>query len=171
MNKNKKPKIEIRPPKMSDLNSLLTMINSLVEEKAMITVQKKNTLEQEKEYLEKIIKDKESIHLFLIIDGEVMGNVRIARLKSAKSHIGELGISIRKEARGLGLGKKLINEILIQAIKKFKLKIIILEVHCRNKIAQGLYKKIGFKKIGIIKKGVQYYGKYEDYMVMAKYIS
>lgn len=171
MNKNKKPKIEIRPPKMSDLNSLLTLINSLVEERAMITVQKKNTLEQEKEYLERIIKDKESIHLFLIIDGEVMGNVRIARLRGAKSHIGELGISIKKEARGLGFGEKLMNEILTQAIKKFKLKIILLEVHYRNKIAQGLYKKMGFKKIGVIKKGIQYYENYEDYIVMAKHIS
>jgi len=61
----KKPKIEIRPPKMSDLNSLLEMINSLVDEKAFITIQKKLTRKEEKEYLEKIIKDKNAIH-FLI---------------------------------------------------------------------------------------------------------
>lgn len=38
---NQKQKIIIRPPKISDLDSSLEMINSLVEEKAMLTVQKK----------------------------------------------------------------------------------------------------------------------------------
>ena len=168
--KNIKQKIEIRPPKMSDLNSLLVMINSLVEEKAMLTIQKKATLKEEKEYLERIIKDKESIHLFLIINGEVMGNGRIAKLKNIRNHVGELGISIKKEARGLGLGEKLFKEVSKQAIKKFKLKIITLDVHARNKIAQGLYKKMGFKKIGTIEKGIQYYGKYENYIIMARHI-
>ena len=40
----KKPKIEIRPPKMSDAESLTEMINSLVEERAMILVQEKLTI-------------------------------------------------------------------------------------------------------------------------------
>jgi L-amino acid N-acyltransferase YncA len=107
---NQKQKIEIRPPKMSDLKSLLAMINSLVEEKAMITIQKKVTLGQERKYLKRIIKDKESIHLLLLINGEVMGKVEIAKLKNIRNHIGELGISIKKEVRGLGLGEKLFKE-------------------------------------------------------------
>jgi RimJ/RimL family protein N-acetyltransferase len=164
-------KIEIRAPRMSDLKSLLEMINSLVEEKAMITVQEKLTLEQEREYLKGIIKDKESIHLFLIIDGKVMGNARVAKQKGVKNHIGELGISIKKEARGKGLGEKLMKEILKQSIEKFKLKIIILDVFKKNKAAQGLYNKLGFKKVGIIKGGIQYYGKYEDSLTMIKYIN
>mgnify|MGYP001458530378 CR=1 FL=1 len=171
MNKNKKPKIEIRPPKISDLNSLLAMINSLVEEKAMIIVQKKNTLEQEKEYLEKIIKDKESIYLFLIIDGGVMGNAGITRGTGTKSHVGELGISLRKEARGKGLGEKLFKEVVNKAIKKFRLKIITLDVYFKNKIAQNFYKKMGFQKVGTIKGGTRYFDKYDDVVIMAKYIN
>lgn len=167
----KNQKIEIRPPKMSDLKSLLIMTNSLVEEKAMIAIQEKLTIEQEREYLKTIIKDKESIHLFLIIDGEVMGNAKVGRLKNIRDHIGELGISIKKEARGKGLGEKLMNEVISQAIKKFKLKIISLDVYKKNKIAQGLYNKMGFKKVGTIKGGVQYYGKYEDIIIMVKYIN
>lgn len=169
--KNLNQKTVIRPPKMSDLDSLLLMINSLAEEKAMITIQEKQTLKQEREYLKGIIKDKDSLCLFLIINGEVMGNARIAKLKNVKSHIGELGISLKKEARGMGLGEKLFKEVLNQAIKKFKLKIITLEVHIKNKIAQGLYKKLGFKKVGVINGGVKHYGKYEDYMIMAKYVN
>ena len=169
-NSNQKLKIVIRPPKMSDLDSLLEMINSLVEERAMITIQNKLTLKEEKKYLQKIIKDKNSIHLFLIIDGKVMGNARIFRHEGTKNHIGEMGISIKKEARGLGLGERLFKKVMEEGIKKFKLKIVILDVYGRNKIAQGLYKKIGFKIIGKIKGGTNYYGEYEDVIIMAKYL-
>jgi len=163
-------KILMRPPKMSDLESSLRMINSLVEEKAMLTVQKKLTLKEEREYLEKIIKDRNSIHLFLIIDKEVMGSARVTKNNGTKNHIGELGISLRKEARGKGLGEKLTKEVISKAIKKFKLKIITLEVYSKNKIAQNLYKKMGFQKVGIIKEGIKYFDTYEDVVIMVKYI-
>jgi RimJ/RimL family protein N-acetyltransferase len=170
-NINQKLKIEMRAPRMSDLNSCLEMINSLVEERAMITIQKKLTLRDEREYLKKIIKDKNAIHVFLLVNGELMGNARIARLENVRSHIGELGISIKKEARGLGLGEKILKEVLKQGIKKFKLKIITLDANKSNKIAQNLYKKVGFKKIATIKGGVLHYGKYEDSVTMVKYIN
>jgi len=166
----KKPKIEIRPPKMSDLNSLLEMINSLVDEKAFITVQKKLTYKEEKEYLKKIIKDKNSIHLFLLIDGKVVGNSMVAIGNKDEKHIGEIGISLKKEARGLGLGEKLFKEVINKAIKKFKLRILSLGVHGKNKIAQNLYKKMGFEILGTIKGGVNHYNKYEDLIKMVKYL-
>ena len=163
-------KILMRSPKISDLKSCLEMANSLIEEKAMLSIQKKLTIKEEREYLKGIIKDKNSLHLFLIIDGEVMGSAKISRGIGITNHVGELGISLKKEARGKGLGEKLIKEVLDKAIKKFNLKIITLDVFAKNKIAQNLYKKMGFQKIGIIKNGVQYFGGCEDSMIMAKYI-
>jgi RimJ/RimL family protein N-acetyltransferase len=163
-------KILMRPPRMSDIDSCLKMINSLVEERAMLTIQKKLTYKEEKEYLEKIIKDKNSLHLFLIINGEVMGNARIAMCIGTGSHVGELGISLRREVRGRGLGEKLFKEIVNKAVKRFKLKIITLNVYAKNKIAQNLYRKMGFQKIGTIRGGTQYFGKYEDVIIMVKYI-
>lgn len=168
--KNKKIKFLIRPPRMSDLDSCLKMINSLVEERAMLTIQKKLTRREEKSYFEKILNSKNSIHLFLIIDGEVMGNARMDMGSKTKSHIGELGISLKKEARGLGLGEKLFKEIIKAGVKKFKPRIITLDVHAKNKIARNLYEKTGFKKIGTIKGGTQYYGKYDDIVMMVKYL-
>lgn len=167
---NKKLKLEIRQPRMSDLDSLLKIINSLVEEKAMITVQKKLTRKEEEKYLKGIIKDKNTFHLFLVVDGEVMGSGSIVRFEGIRSHVGELGISIKKEARGKGLGNKLFEKIMEEGVKKFKLKIVVLNVFKSNKIAQNLYGKNGFKKVGEIKNEVQYYGKYDDSIMMVKYI-
>jgi RimJ/RimL family protein N-acetyltransferase len=162
--------IIIRPPKLSDAKSLVEMMNSLIDEKAMISVQKKVTLEDEKEYLKEILKDKNSIHLFLLINGEVMGSASISRHSDIRSHIGEMGIIIKKEARGLGLGKKIFKEVMEKGIKELKLKIVSLTVFESNKIAQNLYKKLGFEKLGTVKKGVKYYEKYEDSIIMVKYL-
>ena len=170
--KKSNQKIVIRPPKISDVDSLLAMINSLVEEKAMITIQKKLTRKEEEKYLKERIKNKKDhIHLFLIINGEVVGNARITKHENTRSHVGEVGISLRKEARGLGLGEKLLKKVMKEGIKKFKLKIVTLDVYAKNKIAQSLYNKLGFKKVGKIKGGVKYYGKYEDSIIMVKYIN
>lgn len=168
-NFKQKTKIIIRPPKISDLESSLSMINSLVEERAMIVVQKKLTIKEEEKYLRGIINDKNSFCLFLIINGEVMGNAEITKLEGVKGHIGNMGISIKKEARGLGLGETLFREVMNRGVKKFKLRLVTLDVFARNKIAQKLYKKVGFKKVGTIKGGIGYYGDYEDNTQMVKY--
>jgi len=166
-----KQKIIIRPPKLSDAKSLLEMINSLVEEKAMITIQEKQTIKDEKKYLINRIKNGENhFQLFLIIDGEVMGNARITRQGLTKEHVGQVGITLKKEARGRGLGEKLLKEVIKQGTKKFKFKIITLEVISKNKIAQNLYKKLGFKNAGVIKGGARHYDKYEDVVTMVKYL-
>jgi RimJ/RimL family protein N-acetyltransferase len=167
-----KQEIIIRPPKLTDAKSLLIMINSLVEEKAMITIQEKQTIEDENKYLiDRIKNGKNHFQLFLIINGEVMGNARITKQGLTKEHIGQVGITLKKEARGKGLGEKLLKEVIKQGIKKFKLKIITLEVLSKNKIAQNLYKKLGFKKAGLIKGGTKYYDKYEDALTMVKYLN
>ena len=113
-------KITFREPKINDLKSTLEMINSLVDEKAYITVQKKLTIKEEKEYLKKVAKEienKNAVYLNLDINGKVRGNARVSLIDSGpRKHMGELGISIMKEARGRGLGEKLFKKI--STIKK-----------------------------------------------------
>jgi putative acetyltransferase len=169
MTKNKK--IVIRPPKMSDLEDLLSMVNSLVKEKAMISIQKKLTVKEEETYLKSIIGSKNSIDLVLTIDGKVVGIAGAYKRGGIQNHVGEIGILIGKDARGLGLGEKLFREVIEKGIKKFKFRIFSLNVFAENKIAIGLYKKVGFKKIGLLKEGVSYYGTYIDSIIMAKYIN
>ncbi len=87
-----------------------------------------------------------------------------------QNHVGEFGISIKKEYRGIGLGKKLMAEVLKLAKKELKPvpKIIRLSVFPENKIAQKLYKKFGFKVVAKIPKQIQYKGKLLDEVIMIK---
>jgi len=167
-------KITFREPKATDVKSALEMINSLVEEKAYITVQKKLTLKEEKEYFKKILKDggkKIRVDLILDINGEVYGSAGVWLIDDGiRKHVGELGIALKKNARGRGLGEKLFKKIIEKAVKELKIKIVTLFVYSRNKVAINLYKKMGFKKLGVIKKGVSYHGKLIDDYLMIKYI-
>jgi ribosomal protein S18 acetylase RimI-like enzyme len=177
-NKIKLKEIKIRPLSSNDLRlvkEFLDYHNSLVKEEAMILTKKNKTLKEEKEWLkEKIkkVKDKRLVFLMAEDNGKIVGIVSISSEKGRQDHIGGLGISVRKEYIGIGLGKKLMKEILKLAKKELKPrpKIIRLSVFSTNKIAQNLYKKLGFKSVAKIPKQVQYKGKLVDEIIMIKEI-
>ncbi|MFA5207751.1 MAG: GNAT family protein [Candidatus Paceibacterota bacterium] len=167
-------KITFREPKTNDVKSALEMISSLVDEKAYILVQKKPTLKEEKEFWKKLMKEsKEKIRVVSLIDvnGKVYGISDISLVdKEVRKHVGDLGISLKKEIRGRGLGEKLLRKIIDKARKELKIEIVTLTAFSKNKVAINLYKKVGFKKLGTIKKGVSHYGKLMDQDIMVKYI-
>jgi len=166
--------IVFREPRISDLKSSLEMINSLVDEKAYITVQKKLNLKEERIYLKQVLKEMKEgtrVDLVLDIDGKICGSARVSLLdKRIKGHVSELGISLIKDVRGRGLGEKLLRKIIEKAQKELKIRIITLYAYSKNKVAINLYKKVGFKKLGTIKKGINHYGKLLDNDMMVKYI-
>ena len=59
-------------------------------------------------------------------------------------------------------------EILKEAEKELKPKIIRLSVFPENTIAQNLYKKFGFKKVARVPKQLEYKGKLTDEIIMIK---
>lgn len=166
-------KVIIREPKMSDAKSLVSLVNSLVKERAFINLQQPVNLKQEKEYLKfilKKIKNKEAVYFYLDLNGEVVGSSGLTIRYGFQDHIGDIGIIIHPKAQGLGLGEKLLTKVIQEGIKKLKCKIIQLDVFSQNKRAIKLYKKVGFEKIGKVKGGVGYFGKFLDNEIMVKYI-
>lgn len=148
-----------------------SLVNSLVEEDAMIRLNKKQTLEEERNWLENSLQNiKEKKEVFLVVkDGnKIIGTSEIKLGRGRQSHVGELAISIRKEYRNQGLGTKLMAEILKVAERELKPKIIRLSVFPENKIAQNLYKKFGFKEVGKIPKQLERKGKLTDEIIMIK---
>ncbi len=89
---------------------------------------------------------------------------------AAAHHVGILGIIIREDFRGLGLGEILI-DYAIRESKKLKNKTkIILSCFSTNKIALSLYKKLGFEKIGIRKKQFYMNEQFYDEVLMEIFI-
>ena len=168
-------KIVFRYPRMSDLEGLLELVNAIVDDKAMVSSQAKKTKKEERMWLLSILKNikkKEGVYLVVEMNGKIVGNAAVERHKEpAKKHVGEFGIMLRKEARGKGIGEKLLRCVIEEAKKVLKVKIITLEVMASNKVALHLYEKCGFKVIGTIKSGVKYYNRYEDDILMVLPVS
>jgi L-amino acid N-acyltransferase YncA len=162
-------KVVFRPPKWEDLDGLIEYINSLVDEKVEIVLNKKIAREEEAEWLAKrlISVDKgDVIHIVAEVDGEVVAGAEIERQKHRMSHVGVLGIGIKSPYRGIGIGTTIM-KMLIEESKKAGLKILVLDVFDTNKIAKEFYEKMGFKEVGRIPKGVCKNGKYIDLARMA----
>jgi ribosomal protein S18 acetylase RimI-like enzyme len=91
--------------------------------------------------------------------------VGFAYIKLENRTYGRLGIGIRDDFQGKGIGSKLMDN-LIKLARKEGLKRIRLTVLADNYRAIRLYEKSGFKKIRYIKNGDVYRGKKYDCIEM-----
>lgn len=165
--------VVLRYPKKEDAKDLLFLVNSLVREKAYVSMQKKFTLKEEKKWLLRQIKEiKELKRIYFVVEfrNKVIGSVGVEKKIIPQDHIGEFGIIFLKKIRNLGIGQKIIPLVLNEAKDKLKIKVVTLNVYSKNKKALHVYKKCGFEKVGEIKKGVNHYGRYIDDILMVKYL-
>lgn len=164
--------VVFRYPRFEDVDALLSLVNAIVEDKAMVASQKKLTREEELEWLSQLLKDIENgkaVHLVVEIDEEIMGNANIAKNGGAFDHVGTLGIMLHREIRGKGIGEKLFLKIIEEAHRVLGVSIITLRVMGSNEVAQRLYRKCGFEEVGRVRGGVKHYGNPEDDVSMVKY--
>ena len=170
--KGKKIKIrEISKGDLKNVKKFQDFVNSLVEENAMIKMNKKASLKEETEQLKgklKQIKSKKEVAL-IAEDGEkIVANLQIALDWGRHEHVGDFGISVRKGYRNLGLGTYLTKELLKLAKKELKPrpKIIKLSAYAVNKPAIAFYKKLGFKEVARIPKQAGIKGKLVAEVIM-----
>jgi L-amino acid N-acyltransferase YncA len=161
-------RVVLRSVKWEDLNDLIGLINSLIEEDADILRTIKVTRSEEAEWLGRRLAriDKgELIDAVAEVDGRVIANSEVEKRSDIMSHVGVLGIAIKQGFRGIGVGTQLM-KTLIDESKKAELKILVLDHFATNKTARRLYEKMGFKEAGIIPKGICKNGKYIDLVHM-----
>lgn len=160
-------KAVLRAPEWDDLDDFLGLINELVDERADILRSTHSTRGEEVEWLADrlaAIEKGSLIALVAEVNGRVVASSDVAQRTPENpqhNHVGVLGIAILKTARGLGLGKMLMDSLL-NLSKKAGLKIIILDMFATNKVARRLYEGAGFVEVGKIPKAINQHGKYID---------
>jgi RimJ/RimL family protein N-acetyltransferase len=162
-----------RKARLSDAKAALDFINSLVEEDAQISINKKMTLKEESEWIKNQIKmeRKKQLYSICLFDrNKMIARVDLRKGTGRGSHVAELGIAVRNGYRGIGIGKFLMRKAIEMARKDKDIKIITLRVFSTNKSAIDLYKKIGFKVVARLPKRNYYKGKYVDDLVMDYYL-
>lgn len=163
----------IRYPVKEDLEAMWKYINTLSKERTFIRFQgEEMPMEEEREFLEKHVKDIEdhkAVTLLAFSGDELIGNSGITMQDKTERHLGVFGISLAKEFRGEGIGPKLMDVVLEEAISQIPmLEIITLGVFSNNHLAKGMYEKRGFKEYGRLPQGVKLEHGYDDHMYMYK---
>ena len=152
------------------MDDMLDFINSLVEEEAMIAVDRKQTREQEVDWLARglsnLEKDKE-IRVVAEVDGRMVGQCEVAPRFGRMSHVGRLGISVKKGCREIGIGQGLMREAERHA-GRLGIEKIMLEVFAINNRAIHVYEKMGYRVVGCVPGEVKYRGEYVDGRYMLK---
>ena len=104
-----------------------------------------------------------SIYIVALNQGEVVGYAGLWQ-PDDEGHV--TNIVTKKDKRGNNIGTLMLEEI-INIAKNKNMKSITLEVNDNNNIAINLYKKYGFKEVGIRPK---YYNNTDDAIIMTKEI-
>jgi RimJ/RimL family protein N-acetyltransferase len=163
----------LRTPKREDLDDLLELINSLVEEDAEILIDKKLSREEEADWLSRTLAQLEKgnkVHMVAEVDGKVIASSGITKRRyGCEKHVGNLGIIIKAEYRDLGVGTEMM-KTLIDHARIMEIKILTFDVYATNNRALHVYEKVGFKKTGRIPKRYYKKGKYIDGIIMTKEI-
>lgn len=172
-------KITLREINARDLRrakEFMNYINSFVDEEAMLSMNKKYSLKQEREFLKGTLKSsKNKKIIFLIAENdkkEIIGVSNINLMKDRQERVGNFGISIKKDFRGIGLGKFMMAEIIKLSKRKLKPKpkIIRLSVFKNNKPAVALYQRMGFHKVAEIPSQLSWKGKLIAEVIMLLYL-
>jgi RimJ/RimL family protein N-acetyltransferase len=163
-------RVVLRTPKWEDLDDLLELINSLVEEEAEILRTERVSRGEEIDWLSKTlasIEKDEAFYLVAEVDGKVVASSDIHPRKDVAKHVGILGIIIRNDFRDVGIGTEMMNT-LIEKAREMGLKVLTLSAFASNKRAIHVYEKVGFTITGRIPKKFFKNGDYIDEIIMAK---
>ena len=164
-------KVVLRTPRWEDVDDLLELINSLVEEGAEIgRAERIESREAEIDWLSGALARLEKDEVFYLVaevDGKVVASSDMRVLGGYEKHVGVVGIVIGKGFRDLGIGTQMM-QALVEEGRKRGLKVLTLCAFASNKRAIHLYEKIGFTQTGLIPKKHFKEGKYIDEVIMTK---
>jgi RimJ/RimL family protein N-acetyltransferase len=163
-------RVELRGLRANEnIRMLCNFINAFTRERAYLTRNKLISLKKEREWLKKTLKDERrgnEIYLGAFYKGRLVGSCEGHRGSEAMRRNVEMGITVAKEFRGVGLGKLLLKRVINLVKRKLKPRIIYLYYLEDNKPALALYEKMGFREVARLPKWVDHYGKLQDDVIM-----
>lgn len=106
------------------------------------------TVAEEEEYIRSAAASTDNIMLVAKHNGKIIGDASLSRLPRRMSHRGDFGIAVLKAYQNMGIGSRLLGEI-IKLAKEASFEVIDLQARADNAAAIRLYEKFGFEKIGV----------------------
>jgi len=169
-------KIQIRHVEKSDVEGVWSNFNEVVEEGIYLPVFIPVRSEYEKESWFENIKDHKELCIVADLRDlkrphEIIGQCEVSNSEwEASSHVGILGIIVKRKYRDLGIGECLVHTAIRESKRLNNKEKIILSCFSSNERALYLYKKMGFKVVGVRKKQFYMDSSYHDEILMDLWI-
>lgn len=169
------PSIFFRDATPADALSMIDYLNEVAAETVNLSFgpgEFRKTIEEE----EAIIRDHlDSDNQFFLIaedQGRIIGHITIsANQKTKMRHIGDVGISIRKDYWRQGIGEALMQQAIDWAKGSISIRKLNLNVLVTNKGAVALYEKVGFEIEGTLRRDMYLNGSFTDAYQMGMLIN
>jgi RimJ/RimL family protein N-acetyltransferase len=161
--------IEIRRCRLEDAASFSEAVTEVATEERYLASVEGFSVDQTKAYLQMAMTGPAC--QVVAVDGEkVVGACDIKPHESKGfTHVGRLGMYVRKQWRGQGIGKRLLAACLSLA-REAGLEKVELQVFADNTPAIRLYESAGFRREGLKARGRKWRDRYQDVVLMALWL-
>lgn len=109
-----------------------------------------------------------TLSLVAVIDGAIVGDIGLTRQGGRRGHVAAVGMGVRDDHAGKGIGSALMGEIVAAADDWLNIRRIELTVYADNAPAIALYRKFGFEAEGRHRDFAFRNGRYADALAMAR---
>jgi RimJ/RimL family protein N-acetyltransferase len=161
----------IRPVRPEDAEGTIRLVSIIAQEGAYFLVepQELRSVEVQRKLIEE--HDPNVVGWFVAeVDGQIVGQIDARRKGLARvRHTAELGIGLLPDWRGQGIGERLMRRIEEWA-REVGVEKLQLGVFASNTRAKRLYEKLGYEQEGYFKGQVKIGDRYEDEVLMAKWV-
>ncbi len=160
-----------REPAPGEARELMSFINSVIAEPMSgLLLKKRLTLAQEESWLKSRmaeIKARNAVMLLVVRDGRILGSCDIIRLPGKHAHRACMGVALRKEARGMGLGEAVMRRTLELGVLRLRgLESVELSAFEYNARAIALYRKLGFVEFARVPRSAREGDEYFEEVMM-----
>lgn len=132
----------IRDTTVEDAAAVASMIDLVARERRFLAATVGFSEESTRNFILEL-RSADAVHVVAELDGSLVGWCDIARLPfEGMHHVGRLGMGVKCDCRGRGIGRRLLEAALIRGSGRFER--IELEVFSSNRAAVQLYESSGF---------------------------
>lgn len=154
----------------NDAEALLSHVNGVGAEKLYIMTEKLDKRPDEEAEMIRRLNREKTLFLVGVLNGRLIASADVEKGRQEKNaHTGNLGIAISKEARGLGLGTAILDD-LIRWSRSAGIRKLTLGVFATNEPAIALYRRFGFEEEARLKGQVVLDGRPVDELLMALWL-
>ena len=172
---NEEKPINIRRATEADAVALIEYLDTISGESDYLTFgtnELVRSVQEEKEFITRAIEKENALFIIAEVYGKVVGNLNFSGGPRPRiAHVGEFGVSVLKEYWGRGIGEKLIKHLINWSCASNIIRKINLRVRTDNARGIYLYKKLGFKEEGLVKRDLLIEGKFYDSLLMGRIIN